>query len=209
MSLASDVVDPEAALWVKFYKRSVQNNFRSTKEGRPCFDEKDFISIISPGDQNNKVERPVSEGDKQRFPKQWANFQNGQSEKIEGTPIEEWPAITRAQADELKYLGIRSIEQLVSASDSQMQKLMGGASLKMKATAFIKTAKDSAEAQRLAEANQALQNQIDALKAQIAALGTKAPQTAVNSDQTQAIPRRRGRPPKAKAPQPEPQGDGQ
>ncbi len=201
MSLATDVQDGDAALWVKFFPKSVQNNFRSAKEGRPCFDEKVFVSIIAPGDQNNKVERPVTESDKQRFPKQWANFQNGQNEKVEGTPIEEWPAITRAQADELKYLGIRSIEQLVAASDSQMQKLMGGASLKMKATAFLKTAKDSAEGQRLVEANQALQSQIDALKAQIAALGSNPVKTDVNSSQPTAIPKRRGRPPKAKAPQ--------
>lgn len=208
MSLASDVPDANAALWVKFYKRSVQNNFRSAKEGRPCFDDRDFISIISPGDQNNKIDRPATETDKRDFPKQWLNYQNNNSDKVEGTPIEEWPAITRAQADELKYLGIRSIEQLVAASDGQMQKLMGGASLKMKAVAYMKNAKDSAEAQRLADVVATQNAQIESLKAQIAALGAKVEGKAVNSSQTQAIPKRRGRPPKVKAPQPE-QGDSQ
>lgn len=193
MALATDVHDPDSNLWVKFYRNPVQNNVRSAKEGHPCFDEKIFISIISPGDQNNKVDRPIQESDKSRFHRQWSNFERGDADKVEGTRIEEWPQITRAQAEELKYLGVRSIEQLVAATDAQTQKIMGGVSLREKARAFLSIAKNTAEGQRLADENRILNDRIKALENQLTTLSAKV----LNSDQPQqAIPKRRGRPPK-------------
>jgi len=194
MGLETDIANPDEALWVKFDRRPVQNNHRTQMEGHPCFDEKVFISIISPGDPYNKVERPIKDADKGRFHKQWANFERGQSDKVEGTPIEEWPKITRAQAEELKYLGIRSVEQLCAASDNQVQKIMAGASLKMQAQAYLASAKKTAEAERLAVENAILNDRIKTLEAQIAAISDKV----MKSDQTQAIPKRRGHPPKVK-----------
>jgi nucleotidyltransferase/DNA polymerase involved in DNA repair len=173
MTLATDVPDPDATLWVRFFHKSVQNNFRTSTEGHPCFDDKVFISIIAPGDPNNKPERPITEADKQRFPRQWLNFERGQSEKVDGMPVEEWPLITRAQAEELKYLGVRSIEQLVAASDSQMQKIMGGPSLRERARAFLASAKDTAKAQQLADENRILNDRIKALEQQLATLSAR------------------------------------
>lgn len=211
MSLQSDVPNGDDILWVKFFDKPVQNGFRSKAEGRPCFDSVTYVSIIVPGDPNNKIETKATEDHKQRFPKQWANFKNNLTEKVDGTPIEQWPVLTSAQAEEFKYLGVRTIEQLAGASDAQMQKMMGGPSFRERAKAFLKVAKDSAEAQRLADANAELQAQIDSLKAQIAALGAIKPaETAVKSEpQTQAIPapKRRGRPPKVRPEQV--QGDSQ
>lgn len=184
--LHSDAQNPDNTLWVKFYKQAVQNNFRSEKEGRPYFDEIDFVSIITPADPTNKVDRKASPDDKERFPKQWANYQNGQSEKIDGTLIEEWPQITRSRAEELRHIGVRTLEQLASLSDGQTQKIMGGVSLRERAKAFLVLAKDTAAAQRIAAQNAELRSEIDALKAQIAALG-----------KTADTPKRRGRPPKA------------
>lgn len=199
-NLATDIQDPDANLWVKFYTTSVQNNFRTEKEGHPCFDEKVYISIISPGDPNNKVDRPAKDADKERFHRQWANFERGQSEKVEGMPIEQWPMLNRAQADELKYLGVRSVEQLVAASDLQLQKIMGGVSLREKAKVFLAVAKDTAEVQRVAEANRILTDRIAALEHQLAQLGAAAtiqqPAQAPATEQT-AAPKRRGRPPKS------------
>ena len=185
--METDLQNPDAALWVKFYTTSVKNEHRSAAEGHPCFDDKIYISIITPG-QADKIERPIKDSDKQRFVKQWLNFQAGASEKIEGTPVVEWPQVTRAQADELKYLGVHSVEQLAAASDGQVQKLMGGVSLREKAKAFLAIAKNTAEGQRIAAENKNLRDEIEALKAQVAQLG------AVKG--TPAIPKRRGRPPK-------------
>lgn len=205
MALASDMVaqgqNPDDALWVRFYNQAVQNNFRSEKEGHPCFDDVLFISVISPGDAHNKIDRKATEQDKQRFHKQWANFKAGNAEKIEGTPIIEWPAITRSQSEELKFLGVLSIEQLALASDAQVQKIMGGVSLREKAKAFLSVASNTAEAQKAAAENVYLREQIEALKSQIAALGAKVESTAVNGAQENTKPRR-GRPPKVKTPTP-------
>lgn len=198
MALASDVPNPDDTLWVKFEKRAVQNSFRSEQEGRPCFDDVVFVSIIAPGDQNNKVDRPAHEGDKQRFPRQWANFERGDSEKIDGMPIEEWAAITRSQAEELKYAGVRTVEQLCAASDGQMQKIMGGVSLRERAKAFLADAKKGAEAQRIAAENQELRDRISMLEAQIKQIGALQKPSA--DQPVSDIPKRRGRPPKIQTP---------
>lgn len=195
--LATDVQDADAALWVRFFRKPVQNNFKSGQAGHPVFDDKIFISIIAPGDPNNKVERPVQESDKQRFHKQWGNFERNEADKVEGSAIEEWAAITRSQAEELKYLGVRSVEQLAAASDGQMQRIMGGHSLRDKAKAFLAQAKDSALAMQLQELAANQKREIESLRSQIAQLGAKAQETSVESGETKAIPKRRpGRPKK-------------
>lgn len=188
--------DADKNLWVKFFMNPVQNNFKSEKEGRPIYDEKLFISIIIPGTPN-KTERPARDEDKARFPKQWANFQAGQNEKVDGMPLEEWPQMTRALVDELRYKGFRSVEQIANASDAQMQGvgMGGGLGLRDKAKAFLALAKDTAAGQKFAAENEALKSQIADLQTQISQLN----QQFLKSQKpvTAEAPKRRGRPPKA------------
>ena len=102
--LPSDEGNADARLAVTFYKRSVKQDRDSEEAGRPIFKEFDFVRICVPGDNLTEIDTYAQDSHKQRFPRQWAHYQNqvaGQ-EQIIGTPIEQWPLITRSQAEELK-----------------------------------------------------------------------------------------------------------
>lgn len=118
--------NPDSKLTVLFYQRSVQNNFQTEKQGRPIFDDVDFVKIHLPGDKNNVVDVPAREDHKARFPMHWAHYQNkrgGDQRLIGKTPINQWPRLTPAQAEELRAMQFLAVEDVASASDAQIQRL--------------------------------------------------------------------------------------
>lgn len=162
MLLASDMnntqfvgaTNPDDVLHVTFYMRSIQNNSESEKAGRPIFFEQPFVRIQMPGNQLSIIEAPVREDHKRRFPRQWRMFEDSQfssSEQVVGTPVGEWSALTRAQAEELRGMKFFTIEQIANCSDAQIQRLgMNGQVMRQKAIAYLKGASDHALAERQA-----------------------------------------------------------
>ena len=157
----------DSALAVRFYKHPRRNEEKSKEEGRPIFEEVDYIEIVQPGNKDSIVKRPVMEMDKERFADGYRRFLERQDQDVlEGTPLEEWPAVTRSQVEELRYVNIRTVEQLAAISDSNAQQFMGLKGLKTKAVKFIESARDEATAEALAEANEKMakmQEQLDKL----------------------------------------------
>ncbi len=160
-------------LYVKFEMRPVKNNFKSEKEGRPIFEDKLYVSILSPGSLLSRIERQASDMDKQRFPKQYMSFQNNQHAETTGTPVDQWPALTRTQVEELRAMKFYSVEQISAASDTQLGSLPQGFELRTKAKAYLVNAKDSAAAQKLAADNERLENDNKLLKEQVRDLASR------------------------------------
>lgn len=129
----------DAKLYAVFYQSFQENSERSKTEGRAIFDDLPFIKIFTPGDRSNVIDRPVRPTDKTRFSRQWQAFNNQQEQRASGTPLVEWPIITRGQAEELKYLGFSTVEQIADANDGV--NYMGLQDLKNKAKAFLEIAK--------------------------------------------------------------------
>jgi len=148
--------NPDDVLHVLFYMRATQNNFLSAKEGRPIFDNVPFITIQAPGNNLSIIDTPVREDHKVRFPRHWAVFMNQQSESPDelrstGTPVEAWPTLTKAQAEELKGIKFFTVEQIANCSDAQIAALgMQGPMLRKKAVAYLENARNSALAQQQA-----------------------------------------------------------
>lgn len=169
----SGATNPDSMLHVEFYMYTEKDNFQSEKEGRPIFFDVPYVRIMTPGNQNNIIDTIAREEHKIRFPLQWAKFQNSHDPKdqIIGTPVDEWPAIGRAQAEELKGVKFYTVEQIAGASDAQIQRLgMNGQVLKQKAQAFLGAAKDSALEQRLAAELERERQEKNALNERIARL---------------------------------------
>ena len=136
----------DETLFVQFRMDFLPDEPESAKEGRPMFKDVEFIRIIVPGDRNNMVDRPASREDKARFPKQYTFFKEGKEQHGGGTPIAEWPLVSRAMAENLKYLGFHTVEQLAEANDSVMGShigVLGLSQLKQRAQMYIMAAKDS------------------------------------------------------------------
>lgn len=158
MALESDIQGADSRLAVQFYKRSVKQDLASDEAGRPIFKEFDFVRIMIPGDNLTEIDTYAQESHKQRFPRQWAHYQNqvANHEDIIGTPLEAWPQITRSQAEELKGLKFHTVEAIADCSDQQLQRIgmVAGCSphnFRLKAKAFLNLANESAEVSKREE----------------------------------------------------------
>jgi len=141
--------DPgDARLWIKFEHRPMQNPDKSAEAGRPIFDEVEWIKIMVPGERD-EVERPATEMDKARFAKQYAHWKATGAVATEGTPLETWPVVTRAQVEELKFFKINTVEALANVPDVIGAKFMGIQGLKQKAQNYLAAAAGDAPAQKL------------------------------------------------------------
>lgn len=157
-----DVADPELfkkpnagddSLFVVFYMGVIRNDARSHDEGRPIFDDRECVRIIVPGDKNNIIDRPCEPSDRQRFAKQYALFKQGvkEDEQVSGTRLTDWPFLSRAQSEEFKYLGIRTVEQLAEVRDDIVGRVPGLTTLKQTAQAWLARSKDTAAAAKMAK----------------------------------------------------------
>ena len=138
-------------LYVQFFTHPLQDKEKSLAEGRPIFVDTEYVRIMVPGDKGNIIMRSVRDDDKRRFPKQYAAFQNDMEEVLEGTPLEKWNFMTAAQVEEMKYFGVRTVEQLASVSDGNAQKFLGVQLLKQKAQEYVDASKTEAPIAALQE----------------------------------------------------------
>jgi hypothetical protein len=173
MALPSDEVNADARLAVTFYKRSVKQEDDSIAAGRPIYKEFDFVRICVPGDNLTEIDTYANDSHKARFPRQWAHYQNqvaGQ-EQIIGTPLEEWPLISRSQAEELKGIKFRTVEDVANCSDLQLQRIgmiagMSPHGFRDKAKQFLNIATETAEVAQKEAEMQALREENAKIKAE-------------------------------------------
>jgi hypothetical protein len=154
-------------LYVQFFTAPLQDKERTEEEGRPIFKDVDMIRIMVPGDKDNIIERAVRQGDSQRFPKQWEAYKQGREEALEGTPLEQWPMITRAQVEELRFFHVKTVEQLANISDSNAQKFIGIQALKTRAAEWLEAAEDGAPISAMAAELEKRDEKINSLTATI------------------------------------------
>lgn len=177
---AGAVNNPDQALIVEFYTRAVQNNFASSKEGRPIFEDVIYVRINVPGLKDMQVDTPARTDHKARFPLQWQHFMNktqGDAREI-GTPLTEWTQLTRSQAEEFRALKFYTVESIANASDANVNALgmIGGMSpyaLREKARAFLKASSDRALPQHQAEELAKRDAEIAMLKEQMARIAAQ------------------------------------
>ena len=140
-------------LLVSFRKVQVKQEFESKRRGVPVYKEIDHIVIQNPGD-SQKLDIPVTDVYKERFPDEWARWERHQENKIIGFPIDHWPQLNETQKAEFKAMAIHTVEQLADLSDSVAQKIRGYQELKKRALAFLEAGKDAeANAKQKADAD--------------------------------------------------------
>jgi hypothetical protein len=153
MALPSDEQNADARLQVRFYKRPVQQEAETLAAGRPIYKEFDFVHICVAGDTLTEIDTYVLQSHKTRFPIQWANYQNRigkDDQEVVGTPVAEWPLVSKSQAEELRAMKFYTVESIAGASDQQLQRMgmaagMSPYAFRDKAKSFLNLASDSAE----------------------------------------------------------------
>jgi hypothetical protein len=169
MALPSDTQGADSRLQVRFYKKSVQQEQESIDAGRPIFKDFDFVQICVAGDTLTEIDTYALPSHKTRFPIQYANYMNRQGahdEELVGTPIAEWPLVSKSQAEELRAIKFQTVESIANASDQQLQRMgmiagMSPYAFRDKAKAFLNLATSSAETDKR-------EHEINALKEELA-----------------------------------------
>lgn len=156
-------------IFVQFYTDAIENKAKSEKEGRPIFEDVAFIRKMVPGDQSNVIERVAKDFDKAQHPREWEIFNSQRVQGLVGTPLEQWPQVTRGQVKEAKYFEVHTVEQLSELSDMACNKMgMGFFELRGRAKSYLEAASSTAKDTAQAAENQRLRDEMAALKAQLA-----------------------------------------
>ena len=169
MALPSDENNADSRLQVRFYKKSVHQEQESMDAGRPIYKDFDFVHICVAGDTLTEIDTYAQQSHKTRFPIQWANYMNRQGandEEVVGTPVAEWPLVSKSQAEELRAMKFHTVEAIASASDQQLQRMgmaagMSPYTFRDKAKAFLNLATSAAETDKR-------EQEINALKEELA-----------------------------------------
>lgn len=191
--------NPDSRLAVVFYKKPVQNEFESQRQGRPIFFDADFVRIQVPGDTTTAIDTFAREEHKQRFPLHWARYQNSQGADAKeiGTPIDQWPMISKSQCEELRAIKFHTVESIATASDLQLQSIgmiagMSPFAFRDRAARFLKVAHDDSVANEAEGRAAAAEEKNRELEAKLLALQEQVSKLAQ--------PKKRGRKPKMQAP---------
>jgi hypothetical protein len=189
-----------------FYNSAVQDDVASQKAGRPIFVDEERVRIVWAGNTKSEFHAPaadrcdrplVNPEDKSRYYVKWKDhpdfkpayeaFKAGQAYAATGTPITELPFLSEANRMELKAINVLTAEQLVGMDISKANKF-GIGRWREQAKSFLDRAAGAAVDAAHAAEKQDLQDQLDEMRAQIAALASgggvapkAAPQVMSNS----------------------------
>jgi hypothetical protein len=152
-------------LAVKFFYKPKQDSAASVEAGRPIFNDVEYIDIRVAGKAHSQACRPATFADKQRFPRHYEAFQKRVELPEEGTPLAEWPMISRSQSEELSFMNIKTVEQLIGCSDTNITKMFGGMNLRRQAEEWL----THADAKKLAANEVKLEARIAQLEKLLAA----------------------------------------
>ena len=174
----SDQSDADKRLYVRFSLQPRLDSKRTEEEGRECYREVEFVTILIPGDKTLSVNRPIMPSDKHRFPKQYQNFLNKKGEVLIGTPLSMWPLVSETQRRELEYFNVRTVEQLADVADGVASNMMGMLGLKQKAQKFITATKETAPLIKMQQELSQRDDSIAALQDQLTKLAARFEKTA-------------------------------
>jgi hypothetical protein len=170
----ANVEQQKHGLFAQFYMHPKQNAVMTLEKGRPIYDETEYIRIIVPGDKASVVERPVRMGnhpnsDNVKFAQEYTAFKTNKEQHVTGTPLKQWPPISRSQALEMEYFNVRTVEQLAELSDVHTQKFAGLVSLRELARRFMQHANAMAPLSQMQAALDESTNAINTLNTQVQA----------------------------------------
>lgn len=139
----------EKDIAIPFFHTAAAEDPKATKAngGVPIYVDEIMVEIRIPGSRDIVV-RPVEEADKARWPLQWAAFEKGQKQELDGIPISEWANSTEAERKTVMKLGIQTVEQLAGLADAAADKARVH-KLKRKAQNFLDSRNGAAQMGKL------------------------------------------------------------
>lgn len=148
--MADELEDRADRVIPNFHYKAVKNNYRSKQEGRPVYENREYIEMIVPGNATERPCMPVREEHKERFPDAYRRFKEKQEQQIDGTPLEQWPVMDPARVSSLKDVDIYTVDQVANLPDSFASSVGPDFNeLKKQAQRFLSVAESTANEERL------------------------------------------------------------
>jgi hypothetical protein len=132
-------------------------------EGRPVYEEIEYIELVTPGDRTNIPYRPVTDAERRKYAVQYKAWKAGVKEAASGTPLS--AIANRIQVEELAYFKVRTVEQLADVSDGNLGGMpMYTRALVSRAKDYLAAAKGNAPVATLRAENEQLRERLSALE---------------------------------------------
>ena len=156
----------------RFHLEPVKDEVASAAAGRSIFIQQERVQIIQPGNPNQPVFL-VTDEHREKWPEQYAAFKRGQEQTGDGTPLEQWPVLSRAQVLEMKAIGLHTVEQCAGLSDLAIQKIgMGGQKIRDLAMSYLDDAEQQALTTAALDRAEKAEGRVAGLEKQVAELRT-------------------------------------
>lgn len=166
-------------LHVEFYTESEHNPRLSAEQGKPVYEDKEFIKIKFVGDKQNVFVAPADDfgtardqnGNRVRykdeFHKHYDVFKSSAKALEVGTPLESL-GLPGSKVAELKASNVYTVEGLAMLDGTLLQKLgMGARELKTRAEDFLSKANNVQVADKLQAENAELRKMIEELSKKV------------------------------------------
>jgi len=186
-------VGDDSKVFAEFRMHPVVDAVASKEAGRTIKRDVPYVKIVQPGESRLSVyDQPARDEDVARFPRQWAAFKAGQDQGVHGSPLSLLFPDSPAIVENLKTISIRTIEQLASLNDTQIQNVgMGGRQWVEKAKTYLAQAENGKEFHAVTTRLEKLELEARGKDDRIAALEAALAEASV--EKTKRGP---GRPPK-------------
>lgn len=145
--------------YAEFYEKSVEDRDATIASGRLVMKSQNWVNVKQAGSKDSIdvvaddwVGRLSQDANMDplwidRYKLQYKSFKEGFEATPNGTHIRMWPAITKAQADNILTAGIKTVEDLANANAEGLARIgMGAMDLHQKAKAFLASASGDGKA---------------------------------------------------------------
>jgi hypothetical protein len=157
-----------------FRYEAILDDAASTASGKKVYKDVPYVEIIAPGNNLERVIRPVQDNDKARWPEQWKRFSTGRPAEIDGTPLEEWAQVTLGQVKTLKSSDVYTVEQFAEVPDIYLQGMgMGMTDLRNKARVYVQNQRGEISVQKVSAENRKLKKQVTDLENALGRMQTR------------------------------------
>lgn len=137
----------------RFFIESVQDMLASEAAGRPIFKDEERVQILMPANRLLSPVHRVTDEHRNRWPNEYRAFREGIEIAPDGTPLEQWNILSKAQVYEFKGIHIRTIEDVAGMADSAMQQIPFGSRFREAARAYLDDSEASALQTKLTAEN--------------------------------------------------------
>ena len=158
----------EEGVVARFYDRAVKTG-EVGANGLPKFRLACFCEIRIKDNNSEVYDQPTTAEKIRRFPVEYARYQLGKKQVVEGTPLEQFAFLNRAEVETLKVHGIFTVEALNEMPEDKAVQL-GIADERHLAQKFLQQAKNNLSLKQWQQKEEQYLDRIKYLEEQVAEL---------------------------------------